>query len=68
MQDVYSLRHYVKIYGEGEWKVRQYGASLYSWFKNWHLRMDPDSKEIIIAELTSNKIQENLVDLNNWLL
>lgn len=44
----------LKVYGEGEWKVRQHGASKRRTWKKLHLGMDPDSKEIIVAELTNN--------------
>lgn len=44
----------LKVYGEGEWKVRQHGKSKRRTWKKLHLGMDPDSKEIIVAELTSN--------------
>lgn len=44
----------LKVYGEGEWKVRQHGASKRRTWRKLHLGMDPDSKEIIIAEVTSN--------------
>ncbi len=44
------------MYGEGEWKVRQHGTSKRRTWKKLHLGMDPDSKEIIIADLTSNGI------------
>lgn len=43
-----------KVYGEGEWKVRQHGASKRRTWRKLHLGMDPNSKEIIVAELTSN--------------
>lgn len=44
----------LKVYGEGEWKVRQHGTSKRRTWRKLHLGMDPDSKEIIVAELTSN--------------
>lgn len=44
----------LKVYGEGEWKVRQHGVSSRRTWRKLHLGMDPDSKEIIIAEVTSN--------------
>jgi Transposase DDE domain len=44
----------LKVYGEGEWKVRQHGASKRRTWRKLHIGMDPDSKEIIVAELTSN--------------
>lgn len=44
----------LKVYGEGEWKVRQHGTSKRRTWRKFHIGMDPDSKEIIVAELTSN--------------
>ena len=43
-----------KVYGEGEWKVRQHGVSKRRTWRKLHIGMDPDSKEIIVAEVTSN--------------
>lgn len=44
----------LKVYGEGEWKVRQHGISKRRTWRKFHIGMDPDSGEIIVAELTSN--------------
>lgn len=44
----------LRVYGEGEWKVKQHGASKRRTWRKLHLGMDPDTKEIIVAELTSN--------------
>lgn len=44
----------LKVYGEGEWKVRQHGKSKRRTWRKLHLGMDPDSKEIILAEVTGN--------------
>jgi hypothetical protein len=46
----------LKVYGEGEWKVKQHGASKRRTWRKLHLGMDPDSKEIIVADLTSNGV------------
>lgn len=46
----------LKVYGEGEWKVRQHGASKRRVWRKLHLGMDPDSKEIIVANLTNNGV------------
>lgn len=46
----------VKVYGEGEWKVRQHGKSKRRIWRKIHLAVDPSSHEIILSELTgSNK-------------
>ena len=44
----------LKVYGEGEWKVKQHGASKRRTWRKLHVGVDPDSKYIIIAETTTN--------------
>ena len=46
----------LKVYGEGEWKMRLYGASKRRTWKKFHIGVDPDSGEIILAELTDNGV------------
>ncbi len=46
----------LKVYGEGEWKVRQHGVSKRRTWRKLHIGMDPKSEEIIVAELTSNGV------------
>ncbi len=46
----------LKVYGEGEWKVRQHGASKRRVWRKLHIGLDPDSGEIIVAEMTDNGI------------
>lgn len=46
----------LKVYGKGEWKVKKHGASKRRTWRKLHLGVDPDSKEIIVAEVTSNSI------------
>lgn len=43
----------LKVYGEGEWKVRKHGWSKHRTWKKLHLGVDMDG-EIRIAELTGN--------------
>lgn len=42
----------LKVYGEGEWKVRQHGSSKRRSWRKLHIALDPDSGEILIAEMT----------------
>lgn len=42
----------VKIYGEGEWKVRQHGKSKRRTWRKIHLAICPHSHEIVLSELT----------------
>lgn len=39
-----------KIYGEGEWKVRQHGKQKRRRWKKFHIGICPESHEIIVAE------------------
>ncbi|MCH5372339.1 MAG: IS5 family transposase [Planctomycetes bacterium] len=43
----------LKVYGEGEWKVRQHGADKRRDWRKVHLAVDPDS-HTILAELTTS--------------
>ena len=45
----------LKIYGEGEWKVRQHGYSKRRVWKKLHLAVCPDSQEIIVESLTEHR-------------
>ena len=48
----------LKVYGEGEWKVRQHGHSKRrSWMK-LHLAVCPDSHEIVFEILSENSIAD----------
>jgi len=44
----------VKVYGEGEWKVRQHGKGKRRTWKKVHLAICPKSHEIIMSELTES--------------
>lgn len=48
----------LKVYGEGEWKVRKHGYSKRRTWRKLHLSINPDSGEIVVAELTSNSITD----------
>ena len=47
----------LKVYGEGEWKVRKHGWSKHRTWMKMHLMIDPDG-EIRAAELTGNNITD----------
>lgn len=53
-QDIVFDSTGLKVYGEGEWKVRQHGASKRRIWRKLHLGMDPESKYIIVADITTN--------------
>lgn len=44
----------LKVYGEGEWKVRQHGKSKRRTWRKIHLALCPDSHEIILSYLSEN--------------
>lgn len=49
----------LKIYGEGEWKVRKHGYSKRRTWRKLHLGMDPDKGEIQAVLLTANSISDD---------
>lgn len=49
----------LKIFGEGEWKVRQHGYSKRRMWRKLHVGIDVESKEFVMIELTDNHIGEN---------
>jgi hypothetical protein len=59
-----SVRHIVmdatglKVYGEGEWKVRKHGYSKRRTWRKLHLSIDPDTQEIVVAQLTPNSVTD----------
>jgi hypothetical protein len=44
----------LKVYGEGEWKVRQHGESKRRTWRKLHLSVNPDTREIVAEVLTEN--------------
>ena len=51
----------LKIYGEGEWKVRKHGNSKRRTWRKLHLGVDPASGEIQAALLTENSVSDDAV-------
>ena len=51
----------LKIYGEGEWKVRNHGKSKRRTWRKLHLGVDPNSGEIQAAALTENSISDAMM-------
>lgn len=43
----------LKIYGEGEWKIRQHGVGKRRTWRKLHIALDPHTHEIMIGELTT---------------
>ena len=44
----------LKVYGEGEWKVRKYGWTKHRTWRKLHIFIDLETQEILSAELTAN--------------
>lgn len=44
----------LKVYGEGEWKVRKHGASKRRTWRKLHIGINVHTQEIICADLTTN--------------
>src|SRR6266540_857156 len=51
----------LKIYGEGEWKVRKHGYSKHRTWRKLHLGTNPDNGEIQVVVLTENGISDDAV-------
>jgi len=51
----------LKIYGEGEWKVRTHGVSKRRTWRKIHLGVDPKSKEILAFVITTNDVKDSEV-------
>jgi len=51
----------VKVYGEGEWKVRQHGKGKRRTCRKVHLAICPQSHEIIMSELTESNVTDGRV-------
>jgi hypothetical protein len=49
----------LKIYGEGEWKVRTHGKSKRRTWRKLHIGVDPKSGEIQAMALTSNSVSDD---------
>lgn len=48
----------VKVYGEGEWKVRTHGASKRRTWRKLHLCIDEQTHEVIVAAATNNSVAD----------
>jgi hypothetical protein len=49
----------VKVYGEGEWKVKIHGASKHRKWLKLHVGMDPVSQEVISIEVTDGNVADS---------
>ena len=51
----------LKVFGEGEWKVRAYGNSKRRTWRKWHLGRDEKTQEIVAASLTTHDVTDGEV-------
>lgn len=51
----------IKVYGEGEWKIRQHGISKRRTWRKLHLGIDEATGEILSAVVTTNDIHDGAV-------
>lgn len=51
----------IKVYGEGEWKTRQYGISKRRTWRKLHIGLDEATGEILSAVVTTNDIHDGEV-------
>lgn len=49
----------LKVYGEGEWKVRKHGAGKHRTWMKMHLAIDAVSQQIKGVRLTSNNVEDS---------
>lgn len=49
----------LKVFGEGEWKVRQHGYTKHRMWRKLHIGIDVKTQEIVMMELSENNIGEN---------
>lgn len=48
----------IKVYGEGEWKVRQHGWSKRRTWKKLHIGVDETTGDILLGEVTGNNVAD----------
>lgn len=48
----------LKVFGEGEWKVRRHGWSKHRTWQKLHLAVEPNEKIIVANELTTNSVDD----------
>jgi len=51
----------LKIYGEGEWKIRIHGKQKRRTWRKYHVSVDPDTHEVVAMELTHANVHDSAV-------
>lgn len=54
----------LKVYGEGEWKVRSYGFSKRRKWMKIHIGINPETQEILLSELTENHSDDTKIAID----
>jgi hypothetical protein len=50
----------IKVYGEGEWKVRKHGYSKRRTWRKVHVGMCADTGQVVVSAMTSNDVSDDL--------
>jgi len=50
----------VKVYGEGEWKVRKHGYSKRRTWRKIHVGMCADTGQVVVSAITSNNVTDDV--------
>ncbi len=59
VEALYRHRQYrIKVYGEGEWKVKKHGADKRRTWRKLHLAIDEATNDIHAVELTTNAVSD----------
>lgn len=48
----------LKVFGDGEWKVRKHGAGKHRTWRKLHLAVNPETQEIVAETLTENSVTD----------
>lgn len=51
----------LKVYGEGEWKVRTHGTQKRRTWRKYHVAVNPDSHDVLAVELTQAHVHDGHV-------
>lgn len=49
----------LKVYGEGEWKMRTHGKQKRRTWRKYHVAVDPDTHEVVAMELTQANVHDS---------
>lgn len=49
----------LKVYGEGEWKMRTHGKQQRRTWRKYHVAVDPDTHEVVAMELTTSNYHDS---------